>query len=503
MAGVNELISSDDRFTQDIVDAQFLHLFREEADFEAGPPTLSPELATSYVWEDASGNSENEGPTLLVQLDPRASWSDGEPVTADDVRWTWLAQTSEAVAWPYAESKESIREVEVVGPHEVRYHLTHRYLTALQDINLGVVLPKHRWSELPFEEWRVNPEWFLDRLTVAGPFQLANWERDSEVVLERNPAYSLGEAARLDRVVFRIIPKKSNQVAGLLSGELHFIERIPAADAQRIVESPEAQLVEYWTRQYDFLCWNSENPLFEDSAVRRALTLAIDRQALVDTLWYGYARVSKTPVIASVWAHHKALEDYPYDPKRSQELLAEAGWSDTDGDGTLDRNGQPFRFEILTNSDSRQRLDAATMIQEQLSQVGIDAQIRSLEFLTASALTLAHDFDATISGWLIDTSLDLSFAFHTDWIEPGYNLGSYSNPELDLLLDESGRQVDPEGLHRTLLEIQEIIFEEQPYTQLWEPKGLNAASHAVRGIQSNSQSSYFRLDQWWIDGASR
>ena len=492
MVGVNELVSSNDRFTQDVIDAQFLHLFQEMPDFEQGPPTMAPQLAVEHTWEEVEGK-----PSLLIRLDPAARWSDGAPITADDVRWSWQAQTAPELAWGYKESKESIADVEVVDPNTVRFHLTHRYLAQIQDINLGVILPRHAWSGLPFAEWRQNPEWFQDNLVVSGPFQLVRWKRDVEIVLDRNPAYT-GESARLDRVVFRVIPDKPSQVEGLLAGTLHFIERVPPDDAERIQASDRAELIRYWGRQYDFLCWNVENPLFADAAVRRALTLAIDRRAIVEAIWGDLARTSKSPIIASVWAHHGELEEYPYDPERAARTLEAAGWIDRDGDGVLDREGVPFEFDLLTNNDSRPRGDAAAMIQQQLKRVGIEARPRATDFLTAQDLTLAHDFDATISGWLIDTSLDVSYAFHTDWIDSGLNLGQYTNPALDRLLDEAGTQVEREAFHERLLRVQEILHEEQPYTLLWEPIKLNAVDRRVRGVRSNAQTSYFDLDQWWI-----
>ena len=112
---------------------------------------------------------------------------------------------------------------------------------------------------------------------------------------------------------------------------------------------------------------------------------------------------------------------------------------------------------------------------------------------------MAHDFDALLGGWTLDTSLDLKYAFHSESIDSGYNLGSYSDPEVDALIDEARRQLDPAEMGERLRRIQAILHRDQPYTFLWEPQRLVAVDRRLRDAQPNPLSPFFRLERWWLD----
>ncbi len=488
---VNQVLTAGTTFEQAILDQMFLRLFEEQPDYAEHPPTLAPQLAASQVWsEDRS--------ELTIELRDDVFWSDGTPVSADDVRWTWQAQTSPDVAWPYASMKDSIVDVEVLGPRRLRVRFATASPSQLSDLNEGVILPRHAWSELPLADWRANNRWFQEHLVVNGPFTLESWEPQQQIVLRRNERYHVAGQPYLDRVVFRIVPQQANQIRQLLAGELDFVDHVGAAEAHKIQASPVTRLIAYWHRQYNYICWNVRRPLFAETAVRQALTMAIDRQALIDALSFGHARIATSPIISSVWAHDDRLEPWPYDPAAARRLLAEQGWRDGDGDGVLERNGRPFSFDLSTNADSTIRVDAAVLIQDQLRRVGVDAQVRRIEFTTLVDMNLEHDFDATLGGWGIDTSLDLTYAFHSDSYENGHNFGGYSNPELDGLIEATRREIDPAARLELLHRAQGIIHRDQPYTFLWEPQRLAAVNRRVRNAQPNPLSSYFHLQEWWL-----
>lgn len=496
IGGLNELVSSHSTFSRSILEKLFLHLLEEQPDYAEHPPTFAPQLAASYEWSE-------DHLVLTLHLRPEVVWSDGAPVTAEDVRWTWQTQIDPDLAWEYAQVKESILDMKIVDSHTLQVFFKEASASQLTDLNEGVILPRRVWSQLPLSEWQQRAEWFEENLVVNGPFTLESWSPQAEIVLRRNEKFYRSDRPYLDRVVFRVVPEKSNQILQLLAGDLHLVERIPPADAARIRDAETLELLEFWHRQYDFICWNLENPLFADAEVRRALTMAIDRQSIIDSLLFGYARVATSPIISTVWAHDRDLEPWPYAPAEARELLAEQGWRDADGDGILDRAGKAFRFELSTNTDSRIRVDAAVMIQEQLRRVGIDAQVRRMEFNTLVDKNLEHEFDATLGAWGIDTSLDLTYAFHSDSIDNGYNFGSYSNPEVDRLIDDFRRQTDPEVMGTILRTIEGILHQDQPYTFLWEPKRLTGVDGRLRNVQINALSSFFHLEDWWLAPGGR
>ncbi|MFQ5527266.1 MAG: ABC transporter substrate-binding protein [Thermoanaerobaculia bacterium] len=495
VGGVNQLTGADSRFEQDIVDLLFLRLFEEQPDYAEHPPTFAPELAESHEWSE-------DGRVLTVRLRPGLEWSDGAPITAEDVAWTYTAQVDPDIAWRYAQSKDAIERVTAVGDRTVEFHFAEIYFSRLGDLNEGVVLPKHAWSGLPFSEWRGNEDWFIENLVVSGPFTVGRIVSQQEIVLERNPSYFRAGYPRVDRVVFRVIPNRTNRIEHLLTGEVDFVEHVLPERAPDVEASERASLTSLWHRQYTYLAWNGCREPFDDSRVRRAMTLAIDRESIVDALWGERARQAVSPILTSVWAFNDDLEPWPYDPAEASRLLAEAGWADHDRDGYLDRSGAKFSFDLSTNGDNRLRADAAVLIQEQLRQVGVDAQVALVEFNRLNDDNAAHDFDATIGAWGIDTSLDLTYAFHSDSIDNGYNYGCYSNAEVDKEIEVARRQREPLEAQTHLARVQQLIHEEQPYTFLWEPMRLYGLSSQLRDAEPNQLSAFFNLEEWWLAPSS-
>jgi len=492
MTGVNQLVGSHTRFSQDVIDLLFLRLFLEQPDFADHPPTFLPQLVKDHSWSD-------DNLSLRIELRDDVLWSDGVPLTAEDVAWTFKAQTDPDVAWGYSHSKRAVNRVEARGPQTVVFHFTSVYPSRLADINEGVVLPKHAWGRLPFDRWRGNADWFRRHLVVNGPYDLATWEPHHEIVLERNPRYFRRQRPKLDHVVFRVIPHSAHRFRQLLSGEIDFVEQIRAADQGRLEASNNARPISYWHRQYTHIVWNACQEPFSDPRVRLALTLGIDRHHLVESLFGNAARIGITPVPQSVWAFDTEILPWPHSPARARRLLADAGWVDSDDDGVLDKQGRPLSFELSTNSDNQVRLDAAMMIQSQLAEIGVDARVLGLEFNTLVDRNIEHDFDATIGAWGIDTTLDLRYAFHSSSRDSGYNYGCFSDPEVDRLIGEIRRQPTFELARPLLHDLQRIIHEQQPYTFLWEPRRTDGAAIRLRGLAPNLLSAYYNLEEWWVE----
>jgi peptide/nickel transport system substrate-binding protein len=165
------------------------------------------------------------------------------------------------------------------------------------------------------------------------------------------------------------------------------------------------------------------------------------------------------------------------------------------------RDGAPFALELLVNAGNPVHRDAAVMIQEQLTRVGIEVSVRPLDFHALVDRLDAADFDAAIGSWGIDTSLDLAYAFHSESIDGGYNSGAYSDPRVDELIDKARVTRDLERRREVLFELQAILHRDQPYTFLWEPPRFDAHSRRLEGVLPNPLSSFFRLREWSLADA--
>lgn len=490
LAGVNELVAGGVRFTNEVLDQLFLSLLAEQPDWAEHPPTLAPALAESWTLSA-------DGLELVFRLRADARWSDGVPVTAEDVAFTFRAQRDPAVAWAYAQSKEAIAAVEAVDSRTVRFRFRHAYPYQVVDANDGRILPAHAWSARPFELWRSSEPWFREHLVTSGPFRLADWKPGRELALEARPGLEGPARPRLDRVVFRVVPDATALVERLLAGELDFLDGLSPRDAARVESSPRLRLATSEARQFDYIAWNPRRPPFDDAEVRVALTLAIDRPALVDALWHGYARVAAGPIPAGVWARDPELEPWPYDPERTRAILAARGFRDGDGDGVVERDGVPFSFTLATNAANRLRSEAAVLIRDQLRRVGVRVEPRLVEMNALGEVMRSGSFDALLGGWAIDTTLDLRPYFHSASIgADGWNVVDYRNPEVDRLLDEVRADPDLESARPRLVRVQRVLHAEQPYTFLWEPRRLAAVARDLDGVEVTHLSAFGTLARW-------
>jgi peptide/nickel transport system substrate-binding protein len=497
-AGVNEIATLPSAVQSEMLIQLFLRLVEEQPDYERHPPSFAPSLARSYEWSP-------DHKALTFHLREDARWSDGVPVTADDVRWTWQAEISPEVAWPYSFMKSEIADVEVVDPHTARFRFKRVYAKQLLDANEAGILPRHAWEKLPFSQWRQGGEWFKRHLVVDGPFTIESWKPQQEIVLRRNPSYFDPGRPYLERAVFRVIPDQASILAQLDGGDLDYAPAISPGDAGRVAANPRLRLLAFWFRTWVGIGWNCARQPFADPEVRRALSLGLDRQAIVDTVWNRFARMARvcdSPILASVWAHDRALRPLPYRPDEARRVLAARGFA-PGPDGVLRRGGKPFELELMTNAGNQQRVNALVMIQEQLRRIGVRALPRQVEFNTMNAQVDAGRFDATLIGTNLDTSLDLSAQFHSREIGAGgTNITRYSNPEVDRLLDHANGLPDIALARPDLDRIQELLQRDQPYTFLWESQRLSAFDRRLHGVQPGVLFSLYTLRDWWLEPAA-
>ena len=473
----NEYLSRQD-FAQKLQRRVFLRLAVEQGGGE-GPPEYMPQLAESWAFSD-------DGKSVTFTL-REAEWSDGRPITASDVRFTWEAQTSEAVAWANVAVKQHVTDVEVVDERNVTFHFDRRYPEQLSDAAEGGILPQHVFGEIPFERWREH-DWSMVRI-ASGPFRIARHDPAREIVLERNPRYYREGYPKLDRVVVRIVPDAASLQTQLMSGDIDYFEGLAPRDAYNLRAKKGVTLVAFDYPKYDFVGWNGARAPFDDPRIRRALTLAIDRESIVDDLLYGYGKVAKSPVLSSSWGHDDTLEAWPYDPAEARRLLAEAGFAVPSEDGATPASGNVLELELITNAGNALREAAATKIQEQLSRVGVRVSLRTVEMGALINSCVKGEFDAYLGGWTILGKLDLEPVFGSESAPPaGVNVVGFHSTEVDRLL-ASMKQAEEWATKKPALDkIQQRIHLDQPYTFLFEAKRIAAIGPRLEGLAIDNPS---------------
>lgn len=482
----NDYQSAGEALENAIIDLLFPTLLEEQPDFAEHPPTFAPRLAES--WEFSPSHL-----ALTVKLRQDAFWSDGFRVTADDVRFTYQAQVSEAAGSTYVEQKAAIYRVEVVDSFTVRFTFRRVYPYQLMDANDGHIIPVHTWSAIPFEKWPTTD--FTPGLVSCGPFRLVTHTPQQTIVLERDPRH--WSPARLDRVVFRVLPDTASQIGQLLAGQVHLIPMVPPREVARLQASPDVRVVSLPSRLLGFLAWNNRRPALADRRVREALGLAINRQALVDTVYLGHAKVANGPVLSSMWACDRELPVLPHDPARAASLLREAGWADADGDGLVEQGGKPFELELLYPATNTMRAQMAVLIQSDLARVGVRVTPRPVEFAALMARQEAGEFDGVLAAWEEATKVDLA----SGWATPGETQGTgnffgYSNPELDAVLQQVAEAPDLERTRVLLARAQRLIVADHPVTFLYEGRQAVALSRRLENATPNAAGVFFGMQGW-------
>jgi peptide/nickel transport system substrate-binding protein len=481
------IYTATNAFTQEVADLLYARLAMEQDDFADHPPGFKPGLAASW---DLSADRL----ALTFHLDPRARWSDGREVTSADVLFSHQAATSPDVGWVGSDVKEFIASVSAPDARTVVYRFTRPYPYQMMDAAEGNILPRHVFGEVPLALWPKRG--FLESAAGSGPFVLKRYERGAFFELQRNPAYLFAPLPRLDTVVFRILPDEATLVNELLAGGIDVMENVPPDAAARVQESKRLRLVRVPDLSYTYICWNTERPLFRDARVRRALTMAIDRPAVIEGLLRGTGRPSAGPALSFLWAHDPSIAPLPHDPDGARRLLAEAGFADRDGDGLLERDGVPFRFTLESNQGSGLRADVAQMVAAQLRPLGIEAIPRVIEFGAFVEAHERHDFDAFVGTWRESTKFDLKSAFHSASRTGGYNYGSYSSAELDALIDRARGEAEAGKALPLWRKAQRIIAADQPYTFLFERDRLHAVPRRLEGFRPDPRSAYTGLEAW-------
>ena len=467
----------------------YLPLARENRDGNGEAPALEPRVAESWTT-----SSDGRAVTFYLR---EMNWSDGTPVTADDVRFTWTAQVAEEVAWSSADVKSAIRDVRVDDERTVTFILNRTYPEMMADIITGGILPRHIFGKVPFANWQTH-DWSTARVG-CGPFLLQRYRPGEEVSLTRNPGFYRQDLPRLDRVVYRIVPDLGNLMLQLQAGTVDLVDGIPPWQAEALVSARSLNVREVRNLGYDYIGWNATRPPLDDPEIRKALTMAVDREGIVEELLYGHGNVSSGPVPRS---YRVAVNGnaWPYDPDKSRRILAAKGFKLNAG--ILQRNGKPFEIEMTTNAGNELRNMVMVRVQEQLKQVGVDVRLLPpMQMGAFVARNKSGDFDAYVAGWSFEGKVELRSLFASSSMPPaGYNVVGYKSAEFDDALDALEAAPTIPLMAGALQRIHDRIHADQPYTFLFESSRLVASSTRLHDLALNVPGDALaELEQAWID----
>lgn len=438
----------------------------------------------------------DNGTRLRFRMRKDIKWFDGEPLTAEDVRFTYRLMIDPETPTAYAEDYKRIKEFRLLD--EYTFEVTYEKPFARSLVTWAhAILPRHilKNEDLLQTEYSRAP-------MGAGPFRLERWEAGRRLILKANPDYFLGRP-NLDGIIYRIIPDPATMFMELKARNLDMMGLSP----QQYLYQTQGEFWEenfnkykYLSSSYTYLGYNLEHPLFSDRRVRRALAYAIDKEEIVKGVLMGQGVTTIGPYKPGTWVYNEDIQGYGFDPQKAVKLLAESGWKDHDGDGILDRNGRPFSFTLLTSQGNDLRIKTATIIQYRLKQIGINMEIRTVEWATfIKEFVDKRRFEALLLGWNIVQDPDLFDVWHSSKIEGrGLNFVGYGNPELDSLLVRGRRTMDRTRRKRIYDRVQEILHRDQPYCFLYVPMALPAVDSRFQGIEAAPAGITYNLPRWWV-----
>jgi len=440
--------------------------------------------------------------TLDFKLRRDVKWHDGRPFTAEDVVFTWKAIVHPKTPAPFKEKFLQIKSVEALDSYTVRVTYPEPYARSVESWQ-EYILPKHRLEPYVAEgKLRESPQ--NKQPIGTGAYRFQEWRSGEKVVLLANPDYYLGKPY-LSRIVYRVIPSQATIFLELKARGVDYSQGLTAIQYTRQTEYPAFRKAyrkfRYPGSGYTFLAFNLKDPRFADRRVRQAFAHAINKRELIEGVAMGLAREVDGPVRPGSWAYTDRVKHFDFDPKKAKDLLAEAGWSDRDGDGLVeDKDGKPFTFTIRTNQGNDERKKIAEIIQQRLADVGVKAEIQIIDWASfIKEFVKPRKFEALVLGLGSGTDPDQYVVWHSSQVGPDQmNRTGYANPEVDALLERGRASCHQQERIQYYHRIQEILAEDVPMLFLYVRDALPVVSSRVRGLDPGPAGITHNFHEWFV-----
>jgi peptide/nickel transport system substrate-binding protein len=492
---INPLTSTETNASEIQQHILFLPVIHYDEDFQPVP-------AFARSWE------VNEDSTVLTfHLRDDIHWHDGVKSTAYDLLLAYDLARDPETGFPNTAFWTHYGEAAAVDSFTFQIRM-RPHAEFMDPWRTFPAVPRHILGEVPAAQLRQHP--FSTREPVGnGPFRFVSRIDRQSWTFEANPDHpeELGGRPYLDRVVYRVIPETTTLLTELITGRIDFYVNPPPHQAQRIETDPNARLVNYMDRSFVLIGWNQRREPFGDVRVRRALTMAMNRDRTVDAVLYGYGNLANSTVPPFFWQYDvEAGKDLGYDPEGALALLEEAGWS-RGTDGMLrNAQGEQFRFTLSTNEGNQVRADIAEIVQADLRRIGIDLRIQILEWGTLLDRIndpRRRDFDAVLIGWRTEFRIDDSDLFHCEKIDEPFQWVGHCDPRLDVLLDTLPTIPNRDEALPHWREYQRLVAEQQPYTFIYFTERLHGIRNRLRNVNADPRGDWVGIRDWWIAPAAR
>jgi len=491
----------------------YLGLIDFNWDENSGEEIPRPMLAKDWQW-----NKDSTSITLDLRND--VYWSDGVQFTAADVVFSYDLYSDPAIqSSRYGFFKSFIADSAfridlnktfiVENPFKIIINFKKGTLPNYLDFAIPLV-PEHVFKNIDRKNL-ITVEKQMKPVT-DGPFYLSKWDKNQAIILKANEKSFLHKPNGISELIFKIVPDYTSRLTQLKNGEIDLMEDIKAEDLNQLTDLSNIKLTKISGREYDYTAWSNIDPdayqknkkiipnkLFGDKNVRQALTYAINRQEILHDFLKDHGELAAGPV-APIFKNNldTLLKPLPYDPDKARKILAGEGWKDVNHTGVLEKNGQRFSFTLEIPSGNPRRVFAASVIKNDLKQIGIEVKIESLEPQVFFQKVFSHQFNSWMAGWSVAIPLDLRSFWYSDLQNTPMNFSCYQNKNADRLINEVDHEKDKLKKHQLFKDLQDTIYNDNPVTFLYWINNNIAYSSRIQDINITALGAVYHCWNWSV-----
>ena len=409
--------------------------------------------------------------TLIFKLREDVKWHDGAKFSAKDVEFTYNLLNSKKITTPYSSDFKEVKSLEVIDDFTIKVTYKEPYFKALSIWMMGI-LPKHLWEK------EKNPmQSKLNKFAIGtGPYKMTkDFEVNKNIVLVANKNYYEAKP-KIDKQIFHYVGDEATQFLMLKSNKLDIGNLSPLQVSRQLDNNFKRyfNIYERPSNGYTYLGFNLRKAPFNNSKVREAINLAINKQELIDLLFFSHGKICNGPFMPGTSVYPKNFKPKQYNPKVAKEILKSLGYT----------KDKPLKFTIITNSNNDIRVKAVEIIQQQLLKVGIKVKIRVMEWQAfLNTVVFPKKFDAVVLGWGLGFIPDAYSIWHSKSDKKGgFNFVGYHNNEVDKLIDRAKSEVNTKEFAKIYRKIFKLIANDNPYVFLYIPNSITAVSKRVKGV---------------------
>jgi peptide/nickel transport system substrate-binding protein len=456
--------------------------------------------------------------TWTFNLEPNVKWQDGQPFTAKDVQFTLEILADPAYTGTYysmisgvtgAKDKHdgkatSIKGINVIDDNTIAITSDQPNALFLETMaSVMPILPEHLLKDIAVADLGTSS--FARAPVGTGPYKLTSWKSNASLIFTKNPDYFRG-APKIDTFIWQVIPDPSAQITALLNGEINLLYEVPADNFSQLKNAPNLQTLQVPGSRFYSLNFHITDPLLADVRVRQAIAHSVDRAALLNGISGGLGKVENSIFHPSLPEYDSNLTGYSYDVGLAKKMLNDVGWSDQNGDGTLEAkgvkgvaDGTKFTLELGVQT-SPIYVNINSILQQDLKAIGIDATIKSMDSTTfySTYYTSKGPWQLLGLGWsnLIGSpQQELLWNLTCD----SQSYFDYCNPTLDQMVAKNNTLFDEQQRVQNFYSIQELIQNEAVYLSLFRPDNLIVFSKGlvVPAVQSTIDIYRNLPDFYW------